>query len=113
MLPNAKTHTVADIGQCFDDQQERPARDRRSKEPSKDIIASRTRSCRNPRGRLLSKELLKFCSDGELDYIYDIDIPESVQQITQLEDERFPMCRTIKLCGTVVLEKTICKGMVS
>jgi hypothetical protein len=106
---------VADISQCFHErdkerkQQERPASDRWSKESSKDTIASRTRSSRNPRGRLLSDELLKFCSDGELDYIYDIDIPETIQQITPLENENFAMCRTIKLRGTVVLEKTIVK----
>jgi hypothetical protein len=106
---------VADIGQCFDqrdkerEQQERPASDRRSKESSKDTIASRTRSSRNPRGRLLSDVLVKFCSDGELVYIYDIEIPETIQQITPLEDERFAMCRTIQLCGTVVLEKMIVK----
>jgi hypothetical protein len=76
---------------------------------SQDTIASRTRSSRNPRGRLLSDEQLKFCSDGELDHIYDIDIPETIQQITPLEDERFAMCRAIKLCGTAVLEKTIVK----
>jgi hypothetical protein len=102
---------VADIGLNFDErdkerkQQERPANDRRSKESSNDTSVSRTRSSRNPGGRLFSDELLKFCS--ELDYIYDIDIPETIQHITPLEDERFAMCRTIQLCGTVVLEKMV------
>jgi hypothetical protein len=31
---------------------------------------------------------LRFCSDGEIYYIYYIDMPEVIQQITPLEADR-------------------------
>ena len=47
--------------------------DQRSKESSLSTIFECQQSSRNPHGRPISVELLKFCRTGELDYIYDID----------------------------------------
>jgi hypothetical protein len=51
----------------------------------------------------------RMCKTGELDYLYDIHTPTTIYQITRLGEEQFAMCRTIELCGFVVLEKTIVK----
>jgi hypothetical protein len=83
--------------------------DQRSKESSLSTIFECQRSSRNPHGRTISVELLKFCRTGELDYVYDIDTPTTIYQIIRFAEERFAMCRTIELCGFVVLEKTIVK----
>jgi hypothetical protein len=80
--------------------------DQSSKESSLSAILECQRSLRSPHGRPVSVEPLKFC---ELDYIYDIDTPTTIYQITRSGGERFALCRTIELCGFVVLEKTIVK----
>jgi hypothetical protein len=54
---------------------------------------------------------VRFCSDGELDYVYDIDSPRTIEKITPLGGERKAICRAVELCGTVVLEKRIVKQL--
>jgi hypothetical protein len=60
-------------------------------------------------GRPLSAPLLKFCSNGDLDYRYEILTPDTVNQITPEGEEGYSSCRTVELCGTIVLEKIIVK----
>jgi hypothetical protein len=102
---------VVDIGTCSD----RPAAGRHKgrsvidegrKRQSKRTNGSATRMSKNARGRPISEDLLKFCSDGEIDYIYDIEMTEIVEQITPLNEGGL-RCAALICMGLLFLKKLL------